>query len=263
MSYSYQFLQVSAGEDGIFTVQVNRPRDLNALNDAAIGEIDSCFSELGRDSQVRLVILTGAGDRAFVAGADISELAGQDSEAAHRRSRAGQLAFQRVEDLGKPVLAAIQGYALGGGFELALACHVRYASTKARLGLPEVTLGIIPGYGGTQRLQRIVGRGRALEWILSGAHISAEEALRIGVVNGLFPPECLLAEVEKIARKILSNGPIALRYALQAVLGGGDRTLSEGLALEAELFAKISDTEDMKEGMSAFLDKRKPHFRGG
>ncbi len=262
MSYDFEHLRTSVAAEGIATVTIHRPQALNALNDATIRELDECFLRLSADDAVKVVIVTGAGERAFVAGADIRELAEQGAHEARARARAGQRAFDRIERAGKPVLAAINGFALGGGLELALACHLRYAAATARLGLPEVTLGIIPGYGGTQRLQRIIGRGRALEWILSGEMLGAEEGQRIGLLNGVFPASDLIAKATEIAHKLASRGPIALRFALDAVLRGGDGTLADGLALEADLFGLVSATADMKEGMRAFLDKRPPQFRG-
>lgn len=255
-------LQVEVGEDRIATVTVNRPDVLNALNDDTIAEIDRCFLALSRDHRVGVVIVTGAGEKAFVAGADIRELASQGPDEARERARAGQHAFDRVERCGKPVIAAVNGYALGGGCELALACHLRFVSSKARLGLPEVSLGIIPGYGGTQRLQRIVGRGRALQMVLAGEPVGAGEAVAHGLANGVVPAEELIATVRKVAETMLSRGPVALRLALEAVLRGGDVPLAEGLSIEADLFGLVSATEDMKEGMQAFLEKRAANFQG-
>lgn len=262
MDYSFENLSVNVESDGLAMVTVERPKVLNALNDATIAEIDRCFQRLGEDDAVRGVILTGAGEKAFVAGADIKELASQSVAEARARSRIGQRAFARIENLGKPVVAAIQGFALGGGCELALACHLRYASETARLGLPEVSLAIIPGYGGTQRLQRIVGRGRALELILTGDFVDAATAHQMGLVNGVQPADQLLDHARKVLTTILSRGPIAVEFALEAVLRGGDTTQEEGLQLEADLFGVISSTADMREGMTAFLEKRKPDFKG-
>ena len=260
MNASFEHLRVER-RDRIAVVTIDRP-PVNALNDGTVGEIDRCFELLAADDDVALIILTGGGDKAFVAGADIEELEKQDSVSRQARALRGQAAFTRIERMRKPVIAAVNGFALGGGCELALACHLRYASAKARLGLPEVSLGIIPGYGGTQRLARLVGPGRALEWILTGEMIPAEEAYRIGLVNGVCEPGELLTHVEGIARKILTRGPVALGYALEAVYRGGDSSLDEGLALEAELFGLVSATRDMKEGTRAFLEKRSPEFTG-
>lgn len=259
---TYQNLDFSIVEEGIGLVTVKRPEVLNALDDTTVAEIDSCFERIAGDDAVRVVIITGDGDRAFVAGADIKELSTQSEEEAIARSRKGQQAMDRVEKSGKPVIAAINGFALGGGCELALACHLRYASSRAKIGLPEVSLGIIPGYGGTQRLQKIVGRGRAFQLILTGDMIGAGEATAIGLINGVCPPEELLEHVLGIARTIASRAPVALRTAIDAVLRGGDMELAEGLTLEAELFGSLSNTEDMREGMQAFLEKRAANFRG-
>ncbi|MEM7262815.1 MAG: enoyl-CoA hydratase-related protein [Planctomycetota bacterium] len=262
MDTTYDHLLVENLDGGLWQVTVNRPDVLNALNDATIAEIDRCFTALRDHDDVRAVVLTGAGPKSFVAGADISELAGQSATEGRDRSRRGQVAFGKIESLGKPVLAAINGFALGGGCELALACHVRYASDRARLGLPEVTLGIIPGYGGTQRLERMIGRGRALELVMSGDMVDAAEAHRIGLVNRVFPGDGLIEEVHKIARTMISRGPIAVRFAIEAILRGGDGPLAEGLALESDLFGVISSTEDVAEGMAAFLEKRSAAFKG-
>ncbi|MEM7164454.1 MAG: enoyl-CoA hydratase-related protein [Planctomycetota bacterium] len=262
MEYRFEQLAVEVASSGIATVTVNRPKVLNALNDATIGEIDQCFRQLRDDTAVRAVIVTGAGDRSFVAGADIKELSEQGVFDGRARSRTGQIAFQCIESLGKPVIAAINGFALGGGCELALACHLRVAADSAKIGLPEVGLAIIPGYGGTQRLQRIVGRGRALELVLIGDPIGADEAHRIGLVNRVFAADELIAGATKIAEKLLSRGPLALQLALDAVLRGEDSVQEEGMALEADLFGLLSATQDTREGMSAFLEKRPPVYRG-
>ncbi len=262
MEHRFENLAVERAADGLVRITVTRPKALNALDDRTIAEIDRIFGELADDASARVVIVTGAGDKAFVAGADIGELSRQGAAEGRRRSRAGQRAFDRIERLGKPVIAALNGFALGGGLELALACHLRFAAVGAKLGLPEVGLGIIPGFGGTQRLARLVGCGRALEWVLGGEMHGAEEAHRIGLVNGVFAADALLAGVEAAARKLLARGPVALRLALEAVLRGGDLALEAGLALEADLFGLISATADMREGMQAFLEKRPPQFRG-
>lgn len=262
MEYRFDQLTVEVAESGVATVTVNRPKVLNALNDATIGEIDRCFRGLGDDAQVRVVLLTGAGDRSFVAGADIKELSQQGVLDGRARSRIGQRAFQQIESLGKPVIAAINGFALGGGCELALACHLRVAADTAKIGLPEVGLAIIPGYGGTQRLQRIVGRGRALELVLMGDPIDAAEAHRIGLVNRVFAADELLSGATQMAEKLISRGPLALQLAIDAVLRGGDSVQEEGMALEADLFGVLSATKDTREGMSAFLEKRAPTYRG-
>ncbi|HCW44114.1 MAG: enoyl-CoA hydratase/isomerase family protein [Planctomycetia bacterium] len=247
---------------GIATVTIDRQKQLNALDDATVQSIREVFEEISNDTSVRVVILTGAGDRAFVAGADIQQLADQDAIEARERALKGQAAFNAIERCGKPVIAMINGFALGGGCELALACHLRYASAKAKIGLPEVTLGIIPGYGGTQRLQRIIGRGRALELILTGEHISADKAYELGLVNQVFSPDELEAGVQSVAETLCKRGPKALDHAIDAVIRGGDGTLADGLAIEADLFGVTSATKDMKEGMAAFLEKRSPNFEG-
>lgn len=244
-------------------VTVNRPTKLNALDDQTIGELDSCIAELSADAEVGAIVLTGAGEKAFVAGADIGVLSKQGVVDGRDNARRGQALTRRIEDSSKPVIAAVNGYALGGGLELALACDMRFASSNAKLGLPETSLGIIPGYGGTQRLPRLVGMGRALQMILTGDPIDAEEALRIGLVNAVFEPADLLDETKAIARRAVSRGPNALALAKQAAVRGAEMPLAEGLALEADLFGIISSTEEMKEGMAAFLEKRKPGWLRG
>ena len=244
------------------TVVVSRPDKLNALNARTIGELDAAFRELGADDGVRGVVITGEGEKAFVAGADIAELARMGSIDGIGVSRQGQDAFRRLERMGKPVVAAVNGYALGGGMELALACHLRVASEKARFGLPEVKLGIIPGYGGTVRLPRIVGRGRALEMILTGEMVDARRALDMGLVNRVVPPEETRSAAEELLGTILANGPIALRFALEAVDRSLETGIDEGMGLEAHLFGLLASTDDMREGMSAFLEKREAEFEG-
>ena len=229
--YEFKNLLVTL-DDGVAKVQVNRPKVLNALNAETVLEITACFRQLGEDADVTGVILTGAGDRSFVAGADIGELVQDDPLGAKRTAERGQAMCAAIERLGKPVVAAINGFALGGGCEIALACTLRTASEKARIGLPEVTLGIIPGYGGTQRLPRLVGLGRGLELVLSGKHVTAEEALNMGLVNHVFAPEQLLPETEKLLRGILANGPVAVRFAQQAVYRGLEGSLEAGLGIE-------------------------------
>jgi enoyl-CoA hydratase len=242
-------------------VTVNRPDKLNALNAATLGELEGVLHELRDDERAHVVVVTGAGEKAFVAGADIGELAKLDALSGRETARRGQRVFRALELFPKPVIAAVNGFALGGGCELALACHMRLASENASFGLPEVGLGVIPGYGGTQRLSRLVGSGRALELVLSGARISAEEAHRIGLVNRVVPQEKLLDETRALAAAILKNGPVAVRVALEAVQRGLDMPLDEALAFEASLFGVVCATEDMREGMAAFLEKRKPAFK--
>jgi enoyl-CoA hydratase len=248
--------------DRIATITVNRPDKLNALNDAVMGEIDLAFAAAKADPAVGVVILTGAGEKAFVAGADIGELAKQTVIGGKEKSLRGQAILDRIEGLGKPVLAAINGFAFGGGLELALACHLRYAAATAKMGLPEVSLGIIPGYGGTQRLPRIVGRGRALELILTAGRVDAATAKSIGLVNDVFEPAEFQAKVRAIATQILGNGPLAVGMALESVLRGGSVSQEEGQRIECDLFGIVSSTADMREGLNAFLEKRKPAYRG-
>jgi len=248
--------------DAIATVTVDRPEKLNAMTRETLQELEQAFDALASDDAVRAVIVTGAGDKAFVAGADIKELAEESATTGHLAAQRGQDTFRKIEALGKPVVAAINGFALGGGLELALACHLRVASENAKLGLPEVTLGVIPGYGGSQRLARLVGRGRALELILTGAHIDASEAHRIGLVNRVVPKTELLSETEKLVRKIIANGPLALRHALIAVDQGLDVAQEQGMLLEATLFGILFGTDDLREGMNAFLEKRRAEFKG-
>jgi enoyl-CoA hydratase len=244
------------------TVIVSRPDKLNALNADTIGELHHAFAALAADADVGGIIVTGEGEKAFVAGADIAELARMGPIDGIGVSRQGQEAFRLLERMGKPVIAAVNGYALGGGMELALACHLRIAAENARFGLPEVKLGIIPGYGGTVRLPRIVGRGIALEMILTGEMISAQRALEIGLANRVVPQAELRATAEQLMDAILKNGPVALRFALEAVDRSLETGIDEGLGLEAHLFGLLASTEDMREGMGAFLEKRAASFRG-
>jgi len=248
--------------DAIAYVTVNRPKVLNALNAATWKDLRTAFEDARDDAAVRGVILTGAGDKAFVAGADISELAHASAIDAERSSRYGQEVLDLVENLGKPVVAAINGFALGGGCETAMACTIRIAVEHAKFGQPEVKLGLLPGGGGTQRLPRLVGKGRALQLILSGETISAQEAWRIGLVNEVVPAADLIARAEAILKAIASNAPIAVKHSLEAVNKGLDTSQSEGFALEASYFGLCAGTEDKKEGTSAFLEKRAPKFLG-
>jgi enoyl-CoA hydratase len=245
---------------GIATITFNRPDALNALSQSVLDELDAAVDRIGSDPAVHGAIVTGAG-RAFVAGADIAEIAKLDSSSGTDFARRGQGVFSRIEQLPKPVVAAVNGFALGGGCEVAMACHVRVASTRAKFGQPEVKLGIIPGFGGTQRLPRLVGRGMAARLILSGRHVSAEEALRIGLVDEVAEPETLLERSKALLREMLENGPAALAAALAAMRVGADLPLDDALELEAELFAELCGTGEMKEGTSAFLEKRDPSFR--
>jgi enoyl-CoA hydratase len=241
---------------------IARPKMLNALNAATMQELSHAFHAVRDDDDVRAAILTGEGEKAFVAGADITELTALDADAAGALAVRGQALFSLVEDCGKPVIAAVNGFALGAGCELALACAIRLAAENARFGQPETKLGLIPGYGGTQRLPRLVGKGRALEILLTGEMIDAEEALRIGLVNEVVPFDQLLPHAEALAARIIANGPLAIRYCLQAVNRGMEMTLAEGMAHEAALFALCCATEDKNEGTRAFLEKRAPQFKG-
>jgi enoyl-CoA hydratase len=241
---------------------VNRPKVLNALNTPTLKDLLTALEDARDDTAVRGVILTGAGNKAFIAGADISELARVAAFEAEQSSRFGQDVLDLIENLGKPVIAAVNGFALGGGCEAAMACAIRIAVESAKFGQPEVTLGLVPGGGGTQRLPRLVGKGRALQLILSGEMISAQEAYRIGLVNEIVPPSDLIARAEAILNKIASNAPIAVKLALEAANKGMETSQSEGLLLEAAYFGLCAATEDKKEGTSAFLEKRAPQFRG-
>jgi enoyl-CoA hydratase/carnithine racemase len=243
-------------------VTVNRPKVLNALNTPTWKDLRTAFEDARDDGAVRGVILTGAGNKAFIAGADISELAHVAAFEAEQSSRFGQEVLDLIENLGKPVVAAVNGFALGGGCETAMACTIRIAVETARFGQPEVTLGLIPGGGGTQRLPRLVGKGRALQLILSGEMISAQEAYRIGLVNEIVAAADLIARAEAILKKIASNAPIAIKFALEAANKGIDTSQGEGLLLEASYFGLCAATEDKKEGTTAFLEKRAPQFRG-
>lgn len=246
--------------DGIAVVTVNRPDKLNALNAAAKRELSEAFTALGADRSVDVVILTGAGPKSFVAGTDIGELTALDRSTGEVFAAGGQKIFDAIENLGKPVIAAVNGFALGGGCELALACHIRIAADNARFGQPEVGLGVIPGYGGTQRLPRAVGAARAAEMILTGNAIDAQEALRVGLVNRVVPQADLLAAAREIAAAIRSKSGTAVRAALQALLAARDLPLAQGLRREAALFGECCATPDFREGTAAFLEKRKPAF---
>ena len=242
-------------------VTVNRPKVLNALNHRTWADLRTAFEEARDDAEVRGVILTGTGDKAFIAGADISELAHISAVEAERSSSFGQAVLNLVENLGKPVIAAINGFALGGGCEAAMACTIRIAAESAKFGQPEVKLGLLPGGGGTQRLPRLVGKGRALQLILSGETINASEAYRIGLVNEVVPAADLVARAEAILKQIFANAPIAVKYSIEAVNKGLDTSQAEGFALEASFFGLCAATEDKKEGTSAFLEKRVAQFR--
>ena len=248
--------------DSIGIVTVNRPKVLNALNDHTMEELRRVFLDLRHRPEIQGVMFTGAGEKAFIAGADINELATQSPIEGKDRSRRGHHILEIIENLGKPVVAAINGYALGGGCEIAMACHIRLASENAKIGQPEVKLGIVAGYGGTQRLVRLVGLGRALELLLTGEPISAQKAYEIGLVNGVFPAGELISQSEALLRKIIANGPVAVKLTLEAALHGSQMSLAEGLNLEANLFGLSCTTEDMKEGTRAFVEKRAAQFKG-
>ncbi|MGE3841232.1 MAG: enoyl-CoA hydratase/isomerase family protein [Vicinamibacterales bacterium] len=249
-------------EGSVRTITINRPNVLNALNAATIGELRLAVGEAIDAPEVRVVVLTGSGDRAFVAGADINELAEAEPAEALRLSQRGHELLGRIERAGKPVIAAINGFALGGGCELAMACTFRFAADCAKLGQPEINLGIIPGYGGTQRLARLIGRDRALELVLSGRHVPADEAFQLGLVTRVIPAARLLEETYAFAAILASKSAIALRLALDAVNRGLDMTLAEACAYEASLFAVAAATDDKREGTRAFLEKRRPAFTG-
>jgi len=249
-------------DGAVATVTINRPKVLNALSIQTVDELRRAMLSLKYDEAVRVVILTGAGEKSFVAGADINELAAQTPVSGRELARRGQHVFDVIENLGKPVIAAINGYALGGGCELALACTIRIAVDTARIGQPEINLGIIPGYGGSQRLPRLIGRGPALELLLTGDQISAADAYRLGLVNRVVTAANLMGEARKLAQTLASKAPVAVRYILDAVNRGLEMPLAEAQNFEATLFGLVAATEDMREGTKAFLEKRKAEFRG-
>ncbi len=253
---------LSEDRGAIRTITINRPDKLNALNGETIGELALAFEQARHDDAIRVVVLAGAGEKAFVAGADISELATLSPIEARERSREGQALMRKVETLGKPVIARIQGYALGGGMELAMSCHLRIASDKAKFGQPEINLGLIPGFGGTQRLLRLAGRSAALELCLLGHQIDAARALSLGVLNRVVAPDKLDEEIAALADQLASSAPIALAGILDAVLEGGECAIDQGLDYEAQTFANCFASEDMREGTRAFLERRKPVFSG-
>src|SRR5438105_3337913 len=249
-------------KNAIAYVTVNRPKVLNALNMATMEELRSAFHDIKADKSIRVVIFTGAGEKAFIAGADIGELSKHDAVSGKEYTHRGQSVLNLIENLGKPVIACLNGFALGGGCEIAMACTMRLASDNAKLGQPEVKLGIIPGYGGSQRLPRLVGKGSAMQLVLAGEMVTAQEALRMGLVNEVVPAAELISRAEALAQKIVANAPVAVQYAMEAVNKGMEMTLSEGLYLEATLFGLCCATEDKKEGTTAFLEKRAPQFKG-
>jgi len=250
-----------ADAGGIRTITINRPDKLNALNVATVAELGATIADTASDDAIEAVIVTGAGDKAFVAGADISELQSLGPVEAKEFALRGQEVFRELERLNKPVIAAVNGYALGGGCELAMACHIRVASSNAIFGQPEVKLGLIPGYGGTQRLPRLIGRGRALEILLTGKNVNAEEALRIGLVNAVCEPSELEGAVGGILKAVMANGPLAVSHCIEAVNSGLDMGLDDGCLLEATLFGVGAASDQMREGTTAFLEKRKPDFK--
>ena len=243
-------------------VTLNRPEVMNALNKATINELQTAFEDARDDSAVRGVILTGTGEKAFAAGADIAEIANNTAVEAEEATRRGQALTDLIENLGKPVIAAVNGFALGGGCELAMACAIRIAAESAKFGQPEVKLGVMPGYGGTQRLPRLVGRGRALKLILSGDIIDSAEAYRIGLADELAADAHVIERAETVLKKIIANAPLSVKYVLEAVNKGLETSVDEGMLIEASLFAICASTDDKKEGTSAFLDKRAPKFQG-
>jgi enoyl-CoA hydratase len=249
-------------EDSFAILTINRPKVLNALNTRTLDELRRAILELQRDEAVRAVVVTGSGEKSFVAGADINELAVQTPAGGREHAIAGQHVLDLIEQMGKPVIAAINGYALGGGCELAMACTIRIAADTARLGQPEINLGIIPGYAGTQRLARIVGKGRALELLLTGDQVSAQEAHRLGLVNRVVPGAELMAEAKKLAAALAAKAPLAIRYILEAVHKGVEMPFAQAQVFEATLFGLVASSDDMREGTAAFLEKRNPAFKG-
>jgi len=249
-------------DGAIAIVTINRPAVLNALNSHAIDELRRAMLDLKQDESARAIILTGAGERSFVAGADIAELATLTPTGGREHALTGQHVFDLIENLGKPVIAAINGFALGGGCELAMACTLRIAANTAKIGQPEIGLGLIPGYAGTQRLPRLVGTGRAMEMLLTGASIGADEALAIGLVNRVVPAAGLMTEAKKFAAQLAGNAPVAMRYIITAVTKGIEMPFVQACQYEATLFGLVASTDDMREGTRAFLEKRTPQFKG-
>ncbi|REL24970.1 enoyl-CoA hydratase [Rhodohalobacter sp. SW132] len=257
MSANYETIELSTDSNGIAHLTINRPKKLNALNNAVLDELDRAFDQIAGDKAVKGVVLNGSGDKAFVAGADISELSGLNRESGTAASEKGQQIFQKIESSSKPVIAVVDGYALGGGTELALSAHMRVGTPNAVFGLPEVSLGLIPGYGGTQRMTKLIGQARAADLILTGRQIKAEEALNFGLLNRV--DEDADSVAEELLKKIFKNGPVAVSGAIEAI-HAADST--SGFKKESEIFGKLCETEDFKEGTSAFLEKRKPDFKG-
>ena len=249
-------------DGAVAILTINRPKVLNALNSQTLDELRRAILDLRRDDGVRAVILTGAGEKSFIAGADINELATQTPVSGREHAMTGQHILDLLEHMGKPVIAAINGFALGGGCELAMACTIRIAADTAKLGQPEINLGLIPGYAGTQRLTRIVGRGRALELLLTGDQVTAQEAHRLGLVNRVVPAADLMTEAKKLATTLAAKAPVAIRYILEAVHKGVEMPFAQAQVFEATLFGLVASTEDMREGTKAFLEKRKAEFKG-
>jgi enoyl-CoA hydratase len=259
---TFENLLLERDGDGVAIVTINRPQVLNALDTRTVDELRRAMLDLKRDDAVRAIVLTGAGEKSFVAGADINELAAQTPTGGREHALAGQHVFGLIENLGKPVIAAINGFALGGGCELAMACTLRIAADSARLGQPEINLGLIPGYAGTQRLPRLVGKGKAMEMILTGAPISANEAARVGLVNRVVPAADLMTEARRLAGQLAKSAPIAMRYIINALNIGADMPFGDACQYEATLFGLVASTDDMREGTKAFLEKRKAEFKG-
>ena len=257
----YRNLIIKKGEN-LGWIMINRPDKLNALNSETVKELSAAFLAFKDDPQVKAVIFTGSGEKAFVAGADISELALLDRDQGKNYALQGQKLTELIENYNKPVIAALNGFALGGGTEIALACHIRIASENTKMGQPEVKLGVIPGFGGTQRLARLVGKGKAMELILTGKIIDAREAYEVGLVNRVVPLSDLLSVAQNLGKEIIANAPLALEYAIESINKGLDKTLAEGLLLEADFFGKACSTKDSKEGTRSFLEKRKANFLG-
>lgn len=259
---TFETILLDRRDEGFVVITLNRPDKLNALNIKLLHELHEAIGSIASEPSVRGVIITGSGEKAFAAGADIAELNKLDESTGEEYSRRGHAAFSAIERLPVPVIAAVNGFALGGGCELAMACHIRLASERAKFGQPEVNLGIIPGFGGTQRLTRLVGVARAIEYNLTGDMIDAQTAERIGLANHVYPPEQLMDKAVEMMLKIIAKGPIAIERALRAVVEGADLSIEQGVALEARLFGEICGTKDFKEGTSAFLEKRPAEFHG-
>lgn len=260
--FTYQTLKLDVDDKGVATLTINRPDKLNALNSEVLNELETAFTEVKQKDEIRAVVVTGAEEKAFVAGADIKELSDLNELRGRAASERGQEIFDLIESTNKPVIAAVNGFALGGGCELALACHIRLGSENAVFGLPEVSLGLIPGYGGTQRLTRLIGRGHALSMILTGRQVKADEAMNLGLITRKTEQGKVVEEAVEFCKSILKNGPLAVQAAIEAVGAAEKYPADEGYNKEAELFGKLCASEDAKEGTTAFLEKRKPNFAG-